>query len=212
MIPNDEGVKALHWAAQGNQAVMIYYLVKIRNLDIEDKDSSGNTPLHWAVFAGSENSVNFLLALKANPNSMNNDILTPLHLSVKSIEDHGSDRIIKSLLLEGANRAMIDMDHKMAIDYVELVKDPYISNDLIHILSNPKSWQWCMLRTPLKKVRRSKKVLIQFQFLISLNWVLLILVLYPYENISLFITHVILAVLLLIISLILSIKDPGYIK
>ena len=165
---------------------MIYYLVKIRNIDIEDKDSSGNTPLHWAVFTGSENSVNFLLALKANPNSINNDIFTPLHLSVKSIEDYGSDRIIKNLLLEGANRTMIDMDHKMAIDYVELIKDPYISNDLIRILSNPKSWQWCMLRTPLKKVRRSKKMLILFQLLISLNWILLILVLYPYENISFF--------------------------
>lgn len=31
LIPNDQGVKALHVAAQGDQAAMIYYLVKTLN-------------------------------------------------------------------------------------------------------------------------------------------------------------------------------------
>lgn len=52
IIPNDQGVKVLHVASQGNQAAMIYYLVKILNCDIEDPDSSGNTPLHWASYEG----------------------------------------------------------------------------------------------------------------------------------------------------------------
>lgn len=99
----------------------------------------------------------------------------------------------------------------MPIDYVECVTNPYISNDLIQILSKPKSWQWCMLRTPLKRIERSSKVLIQFHFMIISNWVLLWLTLYPYEYIALFITHMVFTIALLFVSTILSVKDPGYI-
>ena len=164
MIPNDEGVKAIHCAAQGDQATMIYYLIKIKKFDIEEKDSNGNTALHWAVFTGAETSTWFLLALGANPNSLNQEIWTPLHLSVKSIENHGSIKIVKSLLLEGANRGMVDKDKKTPIDYVELISDPYIANDLLQILAYPKTWQWWMLKTPLKRLTKSRRILLQFYF------------------------------------------------
>ena len=52
MIPNDQGVKVLHVASQGDQAAMWYYLVKELKLDIEDTDTSGNTALHWAAYTG----------------------------------------------------------------------------------------------------------------------------------------------------------------
>lgn len=74
MVPNDQGVKLLHVAAQGDQSAMVYNLVKKHKCDIEDVDTSGNTALHWAIFTGSENSVAILLALGANPNALNNEI------------------------------------------------------------------------------------------------------------------------------------------
>jgi len=52
LIPNDQGVKVLHVASQGDQAPMIYYLVNNLNWDIEEVDTSGNTALHWAAYTG----------------------------------------------------------------------------------------------------------------------------------------------------------------
>jgi ankyrin repeat protein len=110
LIPNDQGVRALHVAAQGDQAAMINYLINKMNWNIEEKDSNGNTALHWAIFTGSEHSTAFLLALGADPNSTNHENSYPLHLAIKSVEDHGSIRNVKALLLSGALRNLRDCD------------------------------------------------------------------------------------------------------
>ena len=52
LIPNDQGVKLLHVAAQGDQATMVYFLIKTLGCEIEDIDQSGNTALHWAIYTG----------------------------------------------------------------------------------------------------------------------------------------------------------------
>lgn len=52
LVPNDQGVKVLHVAAQGDQAVMIYHLIRVLDWDIEEIDTSGNTALHWAAYTG----------------------------------------------------------------------------------------------------------------------------------------------------------------
>lgn len=189
LIPNDQGVKALHVAVQGDQAAMTYYLAKTLGCDLEDKDTSGNTALHWAIFTGSENCTAFLLAMGANPNSTNNEKSTPLHISVKSIEEHGSLRNVKALLLDGSLRTIEDAEGKMPIDYVEEIGDTLLANDLIQILSQPRSWMCCLLKTPLMKLKRSPNVLIQFFLLLLLNYCGMFLWVYQYIPIYLFAVH-----------------------
>lgn len=79
-----------------------------------------------------------------------------------SIEEHGSIRNVKALLLEGAIRTLLDENKKMAIDYVHEVEDPLIANDLIQILQQPRTWLCCLLKTPLQKLEKSVFTLIQF--------------------------------------------------
>ena len=62
-------------------------------MNIEEPDKDGSTPLHWAVFSGSENCVRFLLSCVDNINIKDKLGYTPLHISVFSAKI----RIIKKL-------------------------------------------------------------------------------------------------------------------
>jgi ankyrin repeat protein len=57
-------------------------------------------------------AVNYILALKPNLEAKDIRGLTPLHLSINRIERNGSARIMKTLLLKGANRLSEDYDQK----------------------------------------------------------------------------------------------------
>lgn len=212
IVPNDQGVKAIHVASQGDQAAMIYFLVNNLGWNIEEKDTSGNTALHWAIFTGSENSVTFLLALGANPNEANSDLSFPLHLAVKSIEEHGSLRNIKALLLEGALRTLRDRDKKKPIDYVDTVEDEQLSNNLSRVLEEPNSWLCWMLKTPLKKVRKSRSLVLLFYFILLLNWILMYTLFFQFANITYFVVHAILIIIISFLCCVLTTSDPGYIK
>jgi len=115
----------VHIAAQGDQPVSIVisfrriftYFVKayfqFKGLDIEEIDTKGSTPLHWAAFLGyniflnffliirMENAVTYLLTWGASPNAQDKEFaLTPLHLGALS----GNPRIVRRLLSNGANK------------------------------------------------------------------------------------------------------------
>lgn len=136
---NIKGVNAVHIAAQGNQAAMIYYLIKSYGFEVDEIDQDGNTALHWAVITGAEDAVAFLLALGADPNALNSSMDTPLHLAVYSIEEHWCMRNIKNLLLEGANRHSRNIQRKIPIDYVEEISNIALQNDLLRVLQPSQS-------------------------------------------------------------------------
>ena len=81
----------------------LYYFYK-RGIDINIRDPKNCTPLHWAIFTSSEIAVNYILSMKPNLETKDIRGLTPLHLATNRIEPGGSVRIMKSLLLKGADR------------------------------------------------------------------------------------------------------------
>ena len=89
-------------------------------LDINVRDRNGSTPLHWAVYVCSPICVNFLLA---QPDILINaqDVWgqTPLHLAVK----RGEIRIIKQLLVKGADTAALDKESRTPLEIASLVFD-----------------------------------------------------------------------------------------
>ena len=72
----------MHMAAEGNQPSMMIYLITKEHQSSQSVDENGSTPLHWACYAGAEESVNFLLNLDANIDAQDKEKLTPLHLAV----------------------------------------------------------------------------------------------------------------------------------
>ena len=76
------GKNVMHMAAEGNQPSMMIYLITKEHQSSQSVDENGSTPLHWACYAGAEESVNFLLNLDANIDAQDKEKLTPLHLAV----------------------------------------------------------------------------------------------------------------------------------
>jgi len=61
-----------HLAAKRNNHVTLYYLIKQKG-DLEMRDITGRTPLHWAVEFGFEESISLLVAAGANPFGIKQD-------------------------------------------------------------------------------------------------------------------------------------------
>jgi len=80
----------LHWAISGQQFEAMEWLVdNLKFLDMNQKNSQGNTPLHFAVacFRGEEKlykAINYLLEKGADPYIENNEDKTPLDLYVNN--------------------------------------------------------------------------------------------------------------------------------
>ena len=92
---NHDGLNLLHCAAQGDQPLMIYYLLREdTDLDINTADCRGSTSLHWAAYSKSELSLNCLLAWGAQTEVYDGKEMTPLHLAVKQVDSMKTNRMV----------------------------------------------------------------------------------------------------------------------
>ena len=82
-----KGVNLLHFACEYNNIELAKELLE-RNINIEEKNIYGSTPLWTAVFNsnGKYEMVDLLLSYNANPNSINNADNTPLKFAT-TIDD-----------------------------------------------------------------------------------------------------------------------------
>ena len=69
-------------AAQGNNPNIIIFFKAKYNISVLSQDSQGNTPLHWACYNSSEESINFLLSFMPDINIQNKEGKTPLHIAI----------------------------------------------------------------------------------------------------------------------------------
>ena len=84
-------------------------LIKVRNY----RDENLNSNLHISVLNNSIKLVKYFLDKKLDPNSVNNEGKTPLHLAMKK----GNKKIIELLIKNGANTEFKDKKGKIPIDY-----------------------------------------------------------------------------------------------
>ena len=82
-----KGLNLLHFACEYSNIKLAKELLE-RNINIEEKNIYGNTPLWTAVFnsKGEYEMVDLLLSYNANPNSINNADNTPLKFAT-TIDD-----------------------------------------------------------------------------------------------------------------------------
>ncbi|CAD8104874.1 unnamed protein product [Paramecium sonneborni] len=114
-IRNAQGMNGLHLAAQGDQPKSVVYFKKI-GFDFGLKDSKGGTALHWASYYGCELAVNYLLSFTDQLLDIKDvEGLTALHLATMS----GNSRIVKKLLLQGADRNIKNNEGQTAADIAQ---------------------------------------------------------------------------------------------
>jgi palmitoyltransferase ZDHHC13/17 len=213
---NKDGLNMLHTAAQGDQAFMLYYFKEL-GLDVNSKDNRGSTPLHWAWFSKSEIAISYLLAWDTKIDEADQRGLTPLHLAVKAVNDLNTTRPVRALLIWGASRNKEDLIKRKPIDLISEVEDPKLRKELKEILKKPSSFSCLMLKTPLRKVRKSPITMLFYLFLLLILIVLLFLFIFPttidYDPEQYLIFGLSgLGVLTLLLLLIGSWKNPGYLE
>jgi ankyrin repeat protein len=106
---------AIHYAATRGDLGKIQAIVKSNPKLLNDPDSDGATPLHWAAAGGQAPVVEFLLANKANVGAKKKDGVTPLHVAValNKIE------VVKMLLASKANPNAADKKGRTPISIAE---------------------------------------------------------------------------------------------
>ncbi|KAI6654067.1 Ankyrin repeat domain-containing 29-like [Oopsacas minuta] len=74
-------------AATGSTAVLNEILTFFPRMDVNPKDSNGNTPLHKAVENKHTHTVQYLLNKNANPNAVNNDGYNTVHMACQYADE-----------------------------------------------------------------------------------------------------------------------------
>ncbi|OMJ76694.1 hypothetical protein SteCoe_23893 [Stentor coeruleus] len=138
---NKQGLTLMHVAAQGDQALPLVYLKEL-GLPTNDLDEKNGTPLHWASYMGCEVAAAVLLSWPINVNHQDDDGETPLHLATLA----ENTRIVRNLLLKGANRGLVDKKNKMPLD-ISIEKN---HKTLISMLKKPGVFSECGVRPPLR--------------------------------------------------------------
>ena len=199
------GKNAVHIAAEMNQATMLIHLILNEPLDIFCLDENGSTPLHWACYSGSFETVNYLLSLKADINAQDNENITPLFLAV----DNNRENIVRILLMNGADKDLPNKKKEYPIDIARKKNYKRIKNLLNSKEYNPL----CTLETPPKYVKPSniyKKLI--FFIIIIVEIIIFILVLPFLEDIYHLFINLGSFVLCLLSYIIFLLINPGYLK
>ena len=124
-VENNMKINCLHFAAQGNQPKVLNYLLKnhCSRFDVSQSDAHGYTPLHWACISGSYQAVRYLLAAKADPNIPSSDSSTPLHVSLKNMDETREPRIIHKLLIYGSLKNVNNNKGETCESFINQIED-----------------------------------------------------------------------------------------
>lgn len=94
-------------------------------------DEQGNVPLHWAVEKNRAESCRSLLDLGADPNVLNNALMSPLHLAVSLEHNH--------LVEVRRHSALVFLSPSIPQPPLDAANDKFISEaaDLLRCLNEP---------------------------------------------------------------------------
>ena len=182
-IRTKQSLSILHMASQGESPYSFYLRDLIQRpknlpeeddaLDVNIKDRNLCTPLHWAVYVSSPICISYLLAQpKIQINAKDVWGQTPLHKSVRK----GDLRVIKQLLVKGADKNTKDAQGKTPLDLVEECFDLDDSDEFetqmqIKELFKPDGImnELAMLRTPNKPLNKNNRIVRIYLFFIILT-------------------------------------------
>jgi palmitoyltransferase len=204
-VKNHQGLNVMHIAAQGDQPISLAYFLR-KGFDIQELDNKGSTPLHWAAFLGMENATIYLTSWGSDPNVKDVESgFTPLHLAVVS----GNGRVVRRLLIKGANRHIKDNEDKTP-------KDLALENEYGHIVQLLEGRSWiveCFNIKPGFQRRRTRYSLLLFIALLLTAFLANIIFIFPFISASIWIVLFGIFVGLTTIFFLFSwLTNPGYMK
>lgn len=94
----------LHIGAQTDSPITVALFAKSMQMQIDEQDASGRTPLHWAIHHRSQLSLEYILSVPQDLELKDSDGFTVLHKAVSLLSKiENSTLFIKTLRLRGAS-------------------------------------------------------------------------------------------------------------
>lgn len=124
-LVDDRSYSLLHYAVKGNHTELVRWLVQNQApIDLREKEKR-RTPLHFACEGGNPRVMKTLLEGKANPNALDTEGYSPLHLACSSNE-YKTDPCLRTelaiyLLAWGADPSHMNNLNKKPTDYLRKV-------------------------------------------------------------------------------------------
>lgn len=165
----------LHVACQGDQPISVGYFLKL-GLDINSRDSTNCTPLHWAAVSDADSVLVYITAWGGHLDAVDIKGKTALHFLCKKHHELSNTKSIKHLLIKGANRNILDNDNKRPIDYVPTDKPSFVKGNAVEINNLLKDDEWsfagdCLvLRTTTRKQEKKPWTQIAYFVLMSVTY------------------------------------------
>jgi ankyrin repeat protein len=117
------GWTPLHCCCHSGNLDMCKLLLSQEDTAVHLENTDGNTPLHYLVrHAGSVDTIQLLLARKADPNAKNSHAETALHYACM----RGHEEIVSFLLKNGADPNALNTDGDACLHYAVFVGKPEI--------------------------------------------------------------------------------------
>ena len=189
----------MHLAAKSDQIVILAWL-RNQNHDAEARDNLQNTPLHYSVQNNCEFATAVLLSWKINVNVLNTRQESPLFIAV---EHSASQRIIRSLLLRGADVKSQNIEGHTILD-LAINKQ---NKETESLLRAPGLLSICGIKPPQRPITFRPMLMAVYIFLLFTGMVSIFYFLHLDTQ-----TYQVLAGLELILFVIVCCKNPGYMK
>jgi len=99
---------------------------------------------------------------------------------VKYVEEAETTRMVRFLMLRGADTTIKNKDGKLAIDFKSEIETKSWKNDVQRLLGPPGTFDFLMLSTPTRKIKRRPILLIIFALLFLLVETCVVINIYPH--------------------------------
>ena len=147
-VMNKFGLTALHTAAQGDQPQTLYFFHKVHKMNINQVDTQGSTPLHWAIFSQSELAVVYIIAWMNDMNlpldAQDDKGNTVMHLAVNVSEELESTRMVKQLLFNAAPKDIKNERGELPTDLARNMENEEIGQACVELLERKQTLAECI--------------------------------------------------------------------
>jgi ankyrin repeat protein len=124
LLRNNQSTSILHWSMPNGSEEMIEYILEtFHDINVDEQNKNGETPLHWACDWNNDIAVDILLKNDADPNKQDAHGNVPLHKVSKDCHENiKCTSIVASMMSIGSDITIENNYKRSPLQYFEYSK------------------------------------------------------------------------------------------